>query len=357
MSIFPILIFSVIIFLVSAYTLYHWFPKVAVEIYNENSWKTAQEKGEAAAIDTGLIGDTFGGTLGPLVALIAALITGLAFWVQYEANQQQKKDLQIERFESKFYSLLQLHRDNITELTIGKTTQGRKAFISMFNELKFTHYLVEEFYKNNYVINIPHDPKTEDVRYNISYLIFFFGVGPNSSPIVIDLIGKQNLGFFLSVEEWVKLHQVAWSHLRALGLSIGVNTGNGVFDLDIKYKPCNGHVSKLSHYVRNLYQLVKFVDDADETLISQEQKYNYATTIRSQLSVHEQLLLFYNAVSVLGKPWLDGEKLMRKYCIVKSTPLTIADFHKRPIDVLGTQNADGKPMFEWNEIRDRINQL
>ena len=40
---------------------------------------------------TGVIGDTFG-IMNPFIAIAAAVITGLAFWEQYKANQQLKDD-------------------------------------------------------------------------------------------------------------------------------------------------------------------------------------------------------------------------------------------------------------------------
>lgn len=320
-------------------------------------WFTSFQLNDLDFRKTGEIGDTLGGIMSPFIAIAAAILTFIAFWVQYKANDQQKIDLQIERFENKFYAMIEIHRNNVNELIIGKTTNGRKAFISLFNELKFTHLLVEDFYENTYKSRMPDDVISKDVRYNIAYLIFFFGVGHNSSPIIIDLIGKKYEGFFLCVEESVKRHQAEWGNHRARNEPIAISTPESFFSLDIKYKPCNGHMSKLSHYLRHLFQLVKFIDDADKSIFTDDDKYNYATTVRSQLSVHEQLLLFYNGVSILGKPWLEAPELMKKYCMVKSSPITIADFYKKPIDVLGDKNANGKPMFEWGEIQERFTNL
>ena len=306
---------------------------------------------------SGQVGDTFGGTIGPFVAIIASVLTFFAFYIQYEANEQQKKDLQVERFENKFYTMLEIHRDNVTELYIGKSTRDRKAFISMFNELKFAYYLVQEYYTKVYRKAFPNDALSEDARYNIAYLIFFFGIGPNSSPIVIDILGERYRGFFQCLEPWIDRHKTMWHEHRKIGETIHVNTSEGVYELDIKYKPFNGHMSKLSHYLRHLYQLMKFIDDADGQIFKRDHKYNYATTVRSQLSVHEQLLLYYNAVSILGKPWLDPPELMKNYCLIKSSALTLADFYKDPITVFGTSTSDGKPMFEWGEIKNRINNI
>nr|WP_321356986.1 putative phage abortive infection protein [uncultured Draconibacterium sp.] len=305
---------------------------------------------------TGPIGDTIGGILGPFIAIAAAILTFFAFWVQFKANEQQKIDLQIERFENKFYNLIEIHRNNVNEVIIGKSTEGRKAFIPMFNELKFTYLIVKDYHSKVYQKSFPEDKISEDVIYNISYLVFFFGVGSNSSKVVIDLIGEKNHNFFTCVEEFIKKNQTGWRTQRKKGETIGADFGNEVFELDIKYIPCNGHVSILSHYIRNLYQIAKFIEDQDENLIPYESKFQYASTLRSQLSAHEQLLLYYNSLSVLGKPWLE-HGLLEKYCIIKSIPIPLADFYKTPLSWLPKRNTFGRTMFEWSDIKDRIKNL
>lgn len=334
------LLFSAIIilflFLPYLFTQFKWYD-----------WGFSDKPGE--------IGDAIGGTLGPFVAIAAAILTFLAFWVQYKANEQQKRDLEIERFESKFYSLLEIHRNNVNETTIGKTTIGRRAFVSMFNELKFIFYSVEWFYKENYSKRLPDDAIPTDIRYNIAYIIFFFGIGPNSSQIVIDLIGTKYRGFFESVEVYLKGVQTTWRSCRKKKEQIAVQAGENImFHLDIKYKPCNGHMSKLSHYVRHLFQLVKYVHESDGDVFSYQDKYYYIANIRSQLSTHEQLLIFYNAISVLGVPWLEKFNYLKEYCVIKSIPLAIADFYKTPKSVLGEKNSHDKYIFEWDEIKLRL---
>lgn len=315
--------------------------------FSWHDWGFSEKPGE--------IGDAIGGTLGPFVAIAAAILTFLAFWVQYKANEQQKRDLEIERFESKFYSLLEIHRNNVVETTIGKTTIGRKAFLSMFNELKFIYYSVDLFYRTRYKKEMPEDKIPKEILYNIAYIIFFFGIGPNSSYIVIDLIGIRYKGFFLSVEEYLKGVQKTWRDERKKRNKIAVDiNGVDVFELDLKYKPGNGHLSKLSHYVRHLFQLVKFVHESPSDLFTYQDKYDYISNVRAQLSTHEQLLLYYNAISVLGNPWLDSPNYLKEYCIVKSIPLPVANFYKDPKSVLGEKNDHGKNIFEWSDIQQRL---
>lgn len=308
---------------------------------------------------TGQVGDTIGGITAPFLSFIGILITFFAFWVQFKANNQQKLDLVIERFESKFYNLIEIHRNNVSEISIRDSIHGRKAFVSMFNELKFIYLIIKDYYLNNYKYQLPKEEISEDMIYNISYLIFFFGIGPNSSLIVTDLIDEKYHGFFYNVEEILKRNQASYRSARKHGGKISANTNDGFFELDIPYVPCQGHMSRLSHYIRHLFQLVKFVDDADSVIFDYEKKYNYVASIRAQLSTHEQLLLFYNAVSAMGQPWLDikiheKENYLSKYCIVKSLPLPLANFYKDPLLLLGKKNKQNKPMFEWIEIKSRL---
>lgn len=74
--------------------------------------------------ETGPIGDTIGGTMGPFVAIAAAILTFLAFWVQFKANEQQRKDIALERFESNFFELLHFHQ----EITNGLLLKYDKNF-------------------------------------------------------------------------------------------------------------------------------------------------------------------------------------------------------------------------------------
>ena len=311
---------------------------------------------------TGQVGDTIGGIMGPFIAIAAAILTFFAFWVQYKANEQQKIDLQIERFESKFYNMVEILRQNVSEIIIGKSLQSRKAFISMFNELKFLYLTTDKFLKSPsqkaIIKNLTgNDTLSEEDTFNISYLIFFFGIGQNSTKLILSLVNGRYEGLLLNLETHLQEHQGLWkTNKRQLSIEEKTHEGDGHFVLKTTYKPFNGHMSRLSHYVRHLFQLVKFINDQPDHIINYEAKYNYAATVRAQLSAHEQLLLYYNALSVLGKPWFDKDKdFLKKYCMVKSLPIPLADFYKKPFDELPKVNEFGKTMFEWTEIYDRMN--
>src|SRR5687767_386689 len=67
---------------------------------------------------TGQIGDTIGGLTAPFVAILAALLTFIAFWVQYRANEDQKDQLNRQSFESIFFEMIRLHTENVVNTKI-----------------------------------------------------------------------------------------------------------------------------------------------------------------------------------------------------------------------------------------------
>lgn len=310
------------------------------------------------------VGEAFGGTLGPIIAWIASILTFAAFWVQFKANEQQKLDLQIERFENKFYKMVEIQRENVSEISIENTLSGRKTFISMFNELRYIYLFSNRFFSRDdqkqllQIMANKSELNTEEI-FNISYLVFFFGIGQNSTKLILDLVDEKYQGLLINLEDELKTEKANW-HYNNNEISIDEATyeGDSVFTLRLQYPPFDGHLSRLSHYIRHLYQLIKFIDDQPESILNYDAKYNYASTVRAQLSVHEQLLLYYNALSVLGRPWVEKENnLLIKYCMIKSIPLPLADFYKKPKEWLPIRNKYGKTIFEWGEIDQRLETL
>ncbi|WP_343311245.1 putative phage abortive infection protein [Bacillus atrophaeus] len=62
------------------------------------------------------------------------------------------------------------------------------------------------------------------------------------------------------------------------------------------------------HYFRNMYRIMKFIDQAKE--LSEDEKKNYIGILRAQLSTGELLLIFYNALSKRGEKF---KELILKY--------------------------------------------
>lgn len=79
-----------------------------------------------------------------------------------------------------------------------------------------------------------------------------------------------------------------------------------------------------SHYFRNLYRIIKFIDQSDI-----EDKQQYADILRAQLSPQEMLMIFYNGLTVYGEHKM--KPLLEKYEMLKNMPQrSLIEFdHKR----------------------------
>lgn len=72
--------------------------------------------------------------------------------------------------------------------------------------------------------------------------------------------------------------------------------------------------NRFDHYFRHLYRIFKYIDTTD--LIDQNERYQYACIVRSQLSDYELIMLFFNCLSDNGKEKF--KPLIEKYAILKN---------------------------------------
>lgn len=307
---------------------------------------------------TGDIGDTIGGITAPFIGLIGVLLTFLAFWIQFKANKQQTRQFEQqdisykrERFETKFYDLLKLHRENINEFNIQDNVLGRKCFIYMYSELRFCYCLLFKLYESNYKSGKTKQEMNKEQIFNIAYLTFFFGIGNFSNKAYNELMKYFDDDLINEFHNLLKGWQKAYNKKQKLVIP---HENNGICELRIKYQPFEGHVSRLGHYFRHLFQTIKFVIEQDGEIINN--KYEYIKTLRAQLSTHEQLLIYYNSLSILGKPWND-KNILKDYKFIKNIPLPYADFYKLPKEVFGEVAQEKERFFEWDEIMERLTKI
>jgi Putative phage abortive infection protein len=320
------------------------FPKWITNVYYENF-----NDGKLNPMVTGPIGDTFGGMVGPLIALFAAFLTFLAFWVQFKANVEQKKDLQIERFENKFYELLRFHKDNISEIKIDGNegmVEKRKAFVSMYNEFRYSFWCCKDKYNQLKDRGELHDTYSDEQLVRLAYIFFLGGVGDNSDMVSRAINKNPNYKFedklFNAVLAYFKL--VKSKTIRPCYFDYD---GNPVI-LRTRYLPWGGHQSRLGHYYRHLFQTVKYVDKQDEDLITLEDKVDYLRMLRAQLSDYEQVLLYYNAISHFGEGWLKNNYFI-KYKMIHNIPLPLASFGITPQEKFKDELEKDSSLFEWSE--------
>jgi len=297
--------------------------------------------------NTGEIGDTLGGIIGPFVAIVAAFLTYMAFWVQYKANVQLKQDIQVDRLETRIYEMLNLHSKNVGELELmgfigrnEKIFSGRNVFPHLFNEYRRTYSevvsVIKRFddydYLKNYITEI-------------SYLIFFIGIKNENfkylSSMLKPYLHDDNIK--LIVKHFDDLQESDY-----LG-DMSDDPGYDFYKSYFNYPHFNGYNSQLGHYYRHLYQMVKYIAEYSEKIITPSQKYNYVKTIRAQLSDHEQLLLYYDSLSTFGEAWLENKYLVQ-YKMIKNIPLSIIDLGIKPeekfADEIEEARKKGEEFFE-----------
>ncbi|MBX7044827.1 MAG: hypothetical protein K1X86_03235 [Ignavibacteria bacterium] len=256
-------------------------------------------------------GSFIGGYFGTIFALISAVLLYFTLRIEQKATAREK-------FENKFFGLIEIHKSNLSEIKIRKKS-GKRVFVLMLREFRELLSIVKEIAK---ILNIPLN-KRDSI--NLAYMSFFYGIGPNSSRILKAALIKfdkkliEVLIKFLENEDLRK----AIKKKRRLG-----------------FKPFGGHQSRLAHYFRHMYQTVKFVDGQKIEI----EKYEYVKMLRAQLSNHEQALLFLNSISYLGETWKD-EDLITNYELIKNLPKSFFD-EETEIDVKSEYDIK----FEWEEV-------
>lgn len=199
----------------------------------------------------GQIGDVIGGTTAPFIAIGAAYLTFLAFWVQYQYNKKQRHDVTVERFERILFEMIASH-ENITNALVLELldSDSLTSPVAFENSVLFrqkgrdTFQCIYEFYP----ITIKKQAGHKDVVNNVEYQ------------------GLRDL--FMNDANALEIY----SQYPLVGM--------------------------YDHYFRHLYWIFKFINDACE--FDKEDKYKYACIVRSSLSQYELVLLYYNGLSKNG---------------------------------------------------------
>lgn len=306
-----------------------------IRTYNDGYWIC----GSNIEYDiTGQFGDFFGGVVGTVFALAGTFLVVLTF------NEQAKQNKR-ESFETKFYEMLNLHKQNVDEIQVDNT-KGREAIEKLFYYLRDIYKKVEDAVNEIENFTPPSHDKSEVERFakmkgyladqdkkltfihDLSYGYFFYGI---ENYYVTK--NKQDVRFIINVDVTVIL--------------IAAKTPKSLL------VPRN---SLLGHYFRHLYQTIQFIAKADD--FKEEEKYAYAKMVRAQLSDFEQALLYYNSLSVMGKSWITplGKTEFKEMCLIarfrmiKNMPYYFEYFGKRPGNLFVIEkNAwerAGKKFFE-----------
>lgn len=295
-------------------------------------------------LHSGQIGDTIGGTTAPLIGFFAVVATFAAFWVQYQANQQQRRDIALERFESRFYEMLRIHNQNVIDINISGKHKGRKAFVRMYQEFRALYKIC----KSSHDLIDSARPFNKKMKYDerkvtkLAYILFFFGAGEvsdkGSSYYTYDFDSELLEQIFKEIEKCQNKYS---SKINNDWEKFEINLFNeGLWEFELDYFPFDGHVAKLGHYFRHLYQTIKLATTHkifEKSISEYEERYEYVKTLRVQLSNHEQAMIYYNSFFTAGNVWWgdetievknkDGEHLsyFLDYGMIKNLPFNLTD--------------------------------
>lgn len=243
------------------------------------------------------LANNYGGFIGGLVGPIFSLA---GFLLLYETILVQQKSFEIQQFETKFFELIRIHRDNVSQMVHRAPGEENDyydkagVFIEMKAQFSKLLKVVKAQIDNNDSIN---DKDKEKTAINIAYLILFFGVSKAAIPDLEHFLIKYGY------EESLTKPIISEIYLKKTK-----------YDNQTVYY--GGHQVRLGHYFRHLFQAVKFVDKAK--FLNCSQKYEYVKTLRAQLTQYELAIFFLNSLSI-GQEW-ENNKYITNYAFIKNLP-------------------------------------
>lgn len=305
------------------------------------------------------IADAIEGLMNPFIAISAVIVTGLAFYAQYKANKQIAEQHKWDKFESQFYEMLRLHKENVNEMIIEgyekdhsidqkdvrlkyikatkdkgnnkettvdpnltiKDISGRKVFYLMLKEFKAIYCVLKKIYilqggtqlihQKEYIFE-KKDKHIADIFFRLAYTVFFHGKN--------DFIEEYNSEELMPLKE---IHPVTYLNrvkhefeilrtchkqgVRYIREYIKGGKKSEVLEMTFSYKPFGGHQIRFPHYYRHMFSMVKHVVTAPQDLLTYEDKRRYLKIFRAQLSNHELVLLYYNWLAKFGSEWEQPE--------------------------------------------------
>ena len=261
----------------------------------------------------GQFGDFVGGFIGTVAFIVSLFIVYVSYHNQKTTNEKTLKAQEDVHkrttFEARFFELLRYHRENVADIEI-ETKKGRRAFVSMIREFRMVLKLVKKISEEmNAKIK-------QDRAMNLAYLAFYYGVGWNSTRIFKKAAADYPQKVVEELITKMGYTQVTW---RSTNERRVLPRGQQAMDahLEIRgfpYRPFDGHQSRLGHYYRHLYQLMKYVDN------HAQEPSEYGAIVRAQLSNHEQALLCLNSLSSVGKAWRLSGGYLTKYGLIQNIP-------------------------------------
>ncbi len=232
------------------------------------------------------IADSDRGTFGDKFGAINALFSGLAFAGLIVTLLYQKEELKLQREELK-ETRNELNAQKLEFQEQNKTMKRQRFENTFFNMLSLQQEIVAnlsyEYYVNPAICppNIPVEQfYSKCPKGQLHGREVFEGMYKRA---IIDYNGRRYADGLYNI--FKNFGHLAYSNIKA--------------------------TTRFDHCFRHLYRIYKYVDTSD--LITDDERYNYACIVRSQLSDYELVILFYNCLTSNGRAKF--KPLIEKYTI------------------------------------------
>lgn len=238
--------------------------------------------------------------------------------IQREATLRDLDDRR-ENFKQKFYERLRMLKSNQNDIIVNDR-RGHKAFEQLYIEFKYICYVLDIIIQKN----TPEFNFSEELKIGMCYDVLFSGFGKKGFyEIPMDHEKKDYVWF----QKALQIEIAKEKQLLSNNSFLIIHDKNSNMDKIRYYEDIfSGQHAQLGHYYRQLFHLVSFV--ATTKTLDWNEKYDYIKLIRSQLSNHEQALLFFNACWIGEKWWSDKEgehKYFLDYAIIKNIPFELTE--------------------------------
>lgn len=317
------------------------------------NWKTNYQH-------VGAVGDFFNGMLAPFIAFIGALLTFAAFYVQYQANEAQKKELKkqsealeeqkvqqrIDRFEFRFFEMLKIHRENVDRFSLIvsptksglRSFKGYQAFWVVIYEVEFVLSFLRTFMGNDLFEILNSNQKLATSAYKMVYwgyqndahLIKRWSQFEFEAPIPSQELLDKLVALKEFANDGMNFESKGNTETSKPGLNFEPEMLESFFRGLVllaqfhfpveNYRFCDGHSMFLGQYFRHLFQIYELIEGASNEFGDKIDAYHYAKLARAQMADFEQRILCYNLQTKMGQAWWDKGYIV-KYKPLKNIPL------------------------------------
>ncbi|WP_312172677.1 putative phage abortive infection protein [Chryseobacterium sp.] len=349
-------ILSILIIIYFSVYIYNYYSTNDILLHIPDN-KVISDQNKQLHLKPNEIGDSIGGILNPLIGLVAAIFTFLAFLMQVYANEDIKRQFIEDKFEGRLFKLMDIYKDNVARMHFKSRESGTKHtdksvfptlyehFLNLFNEIsefngikkidildKASYLYKEELISMNKEVDLKNWLQLE-----LSYIILFYGVGKKGRENVKFLIAEKYDDYnyldqilnYLSFKPAILSedydHFITWKNLNIEGVDFNNACS---FSFNRYYE---GIQNNFAHYYRSLFAMINYLNNSKN--LNYLDKWDFSKLFRSQMSNHEQIFFFLNSISILGRKWeLDilvtkdniqdeNKRLVTKYDLIKNIPI------------------------------------